>query len=156
MNVNRTLYMEGNMTTWKNSSVFLCSSLVYGERRIKYLIIPALGRIKQERLYAVLCVTLEILCRLKENERRQHLDTSQFRDEQCFKARLDGTMSDLIQWKVSLPRVEGGTRWSLSSQFYVKLKKKTKKTAKPNTQKSYQAHTAHWYFHHNPCNSKKV
>lgn len=110
MNVDRTLYMEGNMTTWKNSSVFLCSSLVYGERRIKYLIIPALRRIKQERLYVVLCVTLEILCRLKENERRQHLDTSQFRDEQCFKARLDGTMSDLIQWKVSLPRVEGGTR----------------------------------------------
>lgn len=67
MNVNRTVYMEGSVTTWKNSSVFLCSSLVYVERGIKYLIIPALGRIKQERLDAVLCITLEILYRLKEN-----------------------------------------------------------------------------------------
>lgn len=65
--------------------------------------------------------------------------TSQFRDEQSFKTRLDGTMSNLIQWKASLPMAEGGTGRSLSSQFYVKFKK----NPKTSTQKSYESHTAH-------------
>lgn len=57
----------------------------------------------------MLCVTLEILYRLKENYRGQHWDTSQLKDAQRLTARLD----DLIEWKVSLPMAEDGTRSSL-------------------------------------------
>lgn len=64
--MNETVYKEGNMTAWKNSSVLLCSGLVFVERGIKYFIIPALARIKQERLYPVSCS--EILYRLKKKE----------------------------------------------------------------------------------------
>lgn len=66
-NVNRAMYMEQRYNYLEK---FLCfpffQSSLCGKRNL-ILHNPSTGRIKQERLYPVLCVTLKILYRLKEN-----------------------------------------------------------------------------------------